>query len=77
LFLENIMADEADRAADMQEMYEADQRHTAGIAASKIPVGAPGECEICGTASLRLVSRNYRNVPTLACATCRDHFKLG
>jgi hypothetical protein len=38
------------------------------LAASEIPVGAPGECARCGEYSLRLVNET--------CAPCRDKFKL-
>lgn len=38
-------------------------------AAAAIPEGEPGECELCGEWSARLVRG--------ACAPCRDRFKLG
>lgn len=38
-------------------------------AAAAIPEGEPGECELCGEWSARLVRG--------ACAPCRDRFNLG
>jgi hypothetical protein len=37
-------------------------------AAARIPVGTPGECDLCGEWSGRLVNG--------ACAPCRDRFKM-
>lgn len=37
-------------------------------AAAAMPAGEPGDCELCGEWSGRLVNR--------ACAPCRDHYRL-
>lgn len=37
-------------------------------AAARIPVGEPGECELCGEHFARIVHGN--------CARCRDKYKL-
>jgi hypothetical protein len=53
------MADEVDRATEI-----ADAQLTRSIAAARVPVGAPGECDDCGDNSPRLVHGR--------CAPCRD-----
>jgi len=59
------MADIADRAAEREE-----QERQAAIAAARgdIPQGKPGECDLCGEYSMRLVGG--------ACAPCRDKYGL-
>lgn len=62
------LADEADLAA-RNEQIEVD----AGVslvreAAANIPVGEPGDCDLCGEWSGRLVDG--------VCAPCRDRHKL-
>ena len=59
------MADEVDRAdAEIERhLHEALRRNRA-----EIEVGKPGECELCGEESPRLVRG--------ACARCRDKYKL-
>lgn len=62
------LADEADIAA-RNEQTEVD----AGVmrvrkAAAKIPEGTPGDCDLCGEWTGRLVGG--------ACAPCRDRHKL-
>lgn len=62
------LADEADLAA-RNEQIEVD----AGVslvreAVANIPAGEPGDCDLCGEQSGRLVGG--------ACAPCRDRYKL-
>jgi predicted SprT family Zn-dependent metalloprotease len=71
------MSDEADRASEMQEFYEAGNRMAIKNAAEKIPAGVEGECDLCGKHFARLVSKVYKNENVMACARCRDQFKLG
>lgn len=60
------MADEADRAAE----YEQRMRDQAISAArAELPPGKPGECDLCGEWSGRLIDG--------ACAPCRDRLGLG
>ena len=62
------MSDEADKAqAATEPLLEADVAAIRNRAA-KMPVGEPGECELCGEYSMRLVRG--------ACARCRDKHKL-
>lgn len=60
--------DEAD-ITDRNEAVLTDST-VAGIryAAANIPEGQPGECDLCGEPSLRLVKGN--------CARCRDKYRL-
>jgi hypothetical protein len=62
------MADEVDLTAERMEA-----EHSANLAeicrkASNIPKGEPGDCELCGEWSGRLVNG--------VCAPCRDRYKL-
>lgn len=60
------MADEFDRASELEEQHR--QLALANRPAFELTPGTPGECEICGYWSGRLVQG--------ACAPCRDQFKL-
>ena len=62
------MADEADISQVSIEILEASGVAAVRERAAKIPVGVPGECDLCGEWSGRLV----RGV----CAPCRDKHKL-
>lgn len=59
------MADEADRAS--QEV-ESQTREAIRLAAKPLAKGVPGECDLCGEHSMRLVDG--------VCAPCRDKYKL-
>lgn len=71
------MSDDADRASELQEIYEADSLRDIQSAVAKIPVGTAGECDVCGEQSPRLVPRPYKGDTVHACAKCRDLYKLG
>lgn len=58
-------ADEADKLIEESVNDSIRQRREA---ASRMPAGNPGECELCGEWSGRLVGG--------ACAPCRDRYKL-
>jgi hypothetical protein len=59
--------DEADRAAPEVERSLAEAlRKLEGYAG--LPAGVPGECELCGEWSGRLIGA--------ACAPCRDRYRL-
>lgn len=60
------MADEFDRASELEEQHR--QLALAARPTFKMDPGAPGDCEVCGYWSSRLVQG--------ACAPCRDQFKL-
>lgn len=62
------MADEVDRQLERDEMLDAAKLKAVRTAASQIPVVQPGECELCGEWSGRLV----RGV----CAPCCDKYGL-
>jgi hypothetical protein len=62
------MADEVDRANEHVEREEAMRIDAARRAAALIPAGAPGDCDLCGEWSGRLVGG--------ACALCRDRKRL-
>lgn len=62
------MADEIDQANDRALRDNDLCVSTARDAAARIPVGEPGECELCGEWSGRLVGG--------ACAPCRDRHGL-
>jgi RNA polymerase-binding transcription factor DksA len=62
------MADEADISQARIEILEAAGVAAVREAAAKMPAGTPGECELCGEESPRLVNG--------ACARCRDKHKL-
>jgi hypothetical protein len=57
--------DEIDRA---QQREEEDRARAISAAAHEIPTGMPGECDLCGEHSMRLVEG--------ACAPCRDKYHL-
>lgn len=59
--------DEADRAAPEVERYLAEALRKAALNAG-LPAGEPGDCELCGEWSGRLING--------ACAPCRDKYKL-
>jgi len=62
------MADEVDRAQDLAEpLLEADVNVIRQRVAN-MPAGSPGECDLCGEFSQRLVKS--------VCAPCRDRHKL-
>ena len=60
------MADDIDRANDLAELELADRLAEARKA--EILPGEPGECDLCGEWSGRLVDG--------ACSPCRDRYKL-
>ena len=60
------MADEFDRASELEEHHR--QLALTNRPAFELVPGVPGECDICGYWSGRLVQG--------ACAPCRDQFKL-
>lgn len=60
------MADQFDRASELEEQQR--QQALANRPAFELTPGVPGECELCGYWSGRLVQG--------ACAPCRDQFKL-
>lgn len=62
------MADDVDRASELIEEQNLESLNKIRKAASNIPKGEPGECELCGEWSGRLVQG--------ACAPCRDRYKL-
>lgn len=62
------MADEADKTADRMEVEEAANLAEICRKAQAIPKGKPGDCELCGEWSGRLVNG--------VCAPCRDRYKL-
>lgn len=57
--------DEIDKA---QEREQADRDRAIQAASAEIPPGDPGDCDICGEWSGRLVGG--------ACAPCRDKYHL-
>lgn len=61
------MADDADRAQAHTDR-ELASRLAAVVQAAKMPEGRPGECDLCGEYSGRLVKG--------ACAPCRDKYGL-
>ena len=62
------MCDEIDAANDRAMMDTESCLNVARMAAARIPVGEPGECDYCGEEFSRLVGG--------ACARCRDGFNL-
>jgi hypothetical protein len=62
------MADEIDRQLERDEALEAARLGLVRAQAKLIPEGKPGDCDLCGSWSGRLV----RGV----CAPCRDKYKL-
>ncbi len=61
--------DDADKAEGLIEARQKEGLEAVRRAAADMPKGEPGDCELCGEWSGRLV----RGV----CAPCRDRFKLG
>jgi len=59
------MADEVDRATEYAEL---ELESCIAAARGDLPPGVPGECELCGEWSGRLVNG--------ACAACRDRYGL-
>ncbi len=62
------MADVIDEAGDHIEREAAARQAAASARAAAMPKGEPGDCELCGEWSARLVAG--------ACAPCRDRYKL-
>ncbi len=62
------MSDQIDIANDRVLSDTSKAIAAAARAAAQIPVGEPGECDLCGEWSGRLVDG--------VCAPCRDHYKL-
>lgn len=59
------MTDEIDRA---QQREHEDRERAIASAAHDIPPGVPGDCDLCGEWSGRLIGG--------ACAPCRDRYHL-
>ena len=62
------MSDQIDIANDRVLSDTSKAIAAAARAAAQIPVGEPGECDLCGEWSGRLVDG--------VCASCRDRYKL-
>ena len=62
------MADEVDISQVRTEIFEASKIAEVRELAARIPAGVPGECDLCGEWSGRLVKG--------VCAPCRDRHKL-
>lgn len=62
------MADIIDMTQDREEGIVDAAVSEISKKAAQIPAGVPGECELCGEDSPRLVGN--------ACARCRDKYKL-
>lgn len=62
------MADIIDQANDLAATEAAAREAAIRAQAASIPAGEPGDCDLCGEWSGRLVHG--------ACCTCRDHFRL-
>lgn len=62
------MADEIDQQLERVAVLEEANIKRIREQAAKIPVGKPGDCELCGEWSGRLVNG--------VCAPCRDKHKL-
>lgn len=62
------MADEVDRQLARDEVLDAMNLKRVREQAAQIPVGNPGDCDLCGEWSGRLVDG--------VCAPCRDLHKL-
>jgi hypothetical protein len=61
------MADDIDAAQD-RELEDTARAVAAARANAEMPKGEPGECDLCGEVSGRLVLG--------ACAPCRDKYKI-
>lgn len=64
---ESWMPDDADIANAMIEREEAMWANALALR-YEVPEGKPGECDLCGEVSSRLIEG--------ACAPCRDKYKL-
>lgn len=62
------MADAADNADIIIDSYTTNKQNEIRKAVSEMPKGNPGECDLCGEWSGRLVGG--------ACAPCRDRHNL-
>lgn len=62
------MADEVDQIQEFQQLTTDKEIEKIREKAAKIPPGTPGDCNICGEESQRLVHGN--------CARCRDRYGL-
>ncbi len=62
------MADIIDEASELRDREDAARVKAVRDRADQIPAGEPGECELCGNLSGRLVDG--------ACAPCRDRYRL-
>lgn len=62
------MADEVDQIQEFQQLTTDKEIEKIREKAAKIPSGTPGDCNICGEESQRLVHGN--------CAPCRDRYGL-
>jgi hypothetical protein len=62
------MSDFAESAEAFEQRHRDAALEKARRAAAEIPAGEPGDCELCGEWSGRLVNG--------ACAPCRDRYKL-
>lgn len=61
--------DDIDIANDSAAKNLARREHAARQAAADIPAGHPGDCDLCGEWTARLVEG--------ACAPCRDRYRRG
>lgn len=61
--------DEADITAERMQVLDEAMLANAKNKAAEIPAGSPGECDMCGEWSGRLVKG--------ICAPCRDKYKIG
>lgn len=61
-------ADPIDQASARAAEFIGDLEAAARRAAAAIPAGTPGDCDLCGEWSQRLVNG--------ACAPCRDKYRL-
>jgi hypothetical protein len=61
--------DDIDIANDSAAKDLARREHAARQAAADIPAGRPGDCDLCGEWTARLVEG--------ACAPCRDRYRRG
>ena len=57
-----------DQANDKAAIFASEREAAIRRAAAQIPEGTPGDCEICGEWSARLVDG--------VCAPCRDRYRL-
>lgn len=60
--------DDIDRQQERDEQWDEASIGRIRAQAAKIPEGKPGDCELCGEWSVRLVNG--------VCAPCRDRYKL-